>query len=525
MNTFLIWIGILFLGIAVFFVILMKSDKRGFRFQTRLTILFLLLTLAPSVPLILLSIELINQGIEKTTMIEKLLGESINTIRTQLNRRNNEVYEQINTHLKAGTIEDLAKESTLKYALMIGNVRGTVKIDTLYFVPGARFTGSVFDEDFIESALSGDINSVLDKDNRIFENYHNTGDSTIIVLGMPVDSETVNTISNLEQAITSFGLIYLLFIRGNLGYIAAIALVFVLTVIAVRVAWKLSKNITGPIKDLAFGFKKVGEGDLDIIVNTEAKDEIAFLLKSFNIMVEDLRNTQKKLLQSERIAAWQGVARQISHEIKNPLTPIQLSLHRLRKKIHIPEEHSKAVAESFRTIEEEIESLRRIATEFSEFARMPKPSLERGSIIDTLKSTAILFQNNKYKVPVKLELDEIVPESLFDPEQMKRVFINVITNGIDASQDNRLPVIVSCTFSEEQSQLIITISDKGSGMDKETLDRIFDPYFTTKKDGTGLGMSIIKKIIEEHHGSIWVESSPGNGASVTIQLPAESSES
>ena len=122
-------------------------------------------------------------------------------------------------------------------------------------------------------------------------------------------------------------------------------------------------------------------------------------------------------------------------------------------------------------------------------------------------------------------MDETVLECLFDPEQMQLVFINVITNGIDASQDNRLPIIVSCTFSEEQSQLIITISDKGSGMDKETLDRIFDPYFTTKKDGTGLGMSIIKKIIEEHHGSIWVESSPGNGASVTIQLPVGKNES
>lgn len=522
MALFLIWIGILFLGVAGFFAFLMMRRNKGFRFQTRLTSLFLLLTLAPSVPLIFLSIALINQGIESSRTLEGVFDNAIAAIRTQLTDRNNAVLDRFNSEPNTNNSREILDSSGTHYLLQAWTQHGTLYVDTLYALKDAAGTSTILDVDFFESVMSGEVTDQLDKENRIFENYRIDGDASFKVIGMPVDSETIDTIVRIEQAITSFGLIYLFFIQGDLGYVAAIALVFLLTIIAVTIAWRLSKSITGPIKDLAFGFRMVGEGDLDISVKTKAKDEIAYLLRSFNAMVSDLKTTQRKLLQSERVAAWKDVARQISHEIKNPLTPIQLSLHRLRKKIDVPAAHSQAVEESFETIEEEIESLRKIAIEFSEFARMPKPSPVKTSLNGIIVSAASLYENNKNNIRIIVDLSDNVPDTMLDPEQIKRVFINILTNSIDAAGEKGSFVKLTSSFDREKSMIEVIVSDDGEGMDSETLSQIFDPYFTTKSHGTGLGMPVIKQIVEEHGGIILVESQPGEGTSVNLRFPVRS---
>ncbi|MCP4605281.1 MAG: hypothetical protein GY847_32980, partial [Proteobacteria bacterium] len=210
---------------------------------------------------------------------------------------------------------------------------------------------------------------------------------------------------------------------------------------------------------------------LDVKVSTDAKDEIEYLLESFNNMVDDLQTTQSKLVQSERIAAWREVARQISHEIKNPLTPIQLSLHRIKKKIDIPERNKSSVDESFETIEEEIESLRSIATEFSEFARMPKPMLSPANINDIITSAAALYEKNKNNTKIELKLADDIPEHPLDPEQMKRVFINLLTNSIDATKENEGLVTITGSYAQADTggnRIMIEIADNGCGMDEET---------------------------------------------------------
>ena len=524
MVLFLIWTGILFAGIAGFFVYVMKRRRIGFRFQTRITILMLVFSLFPAVPLILLSIEIINQGIYQlgSKNIEDILNGSLEAIRQPLIQKTSLLLDRIEANFSREYIASLAADENCVYVLKL-NLRGeTVTADTLYIARGKPSTGTALTKEAFNTYLSEETFPALDTERSIFDNYRVINGSSIILIGLPVEKNTVEMVKKIERTAASYGMIYVLFIKGKLGYIAAVMLVFLLTIAVVTAAWHLSKSTTGPIKDLAEGFKKVGEGDLSVSVQSKAKDEIAFLITSFNAMVSELKNTQQKLIQSERIAAWRDVARQISHEIKNPLTPIQLSLHRLRKKIIIPDENTDAIEESFKTIEEEIESLRRLASEFSEFARMPKPSLTVCSITAVIQGAASLYKKNTKNVPLQLDLAENIPDCLIDPEQLKRALINIITNGIDATPDNGNPVKIKCSLPASSHTIEIVISDGGAGMDAETLNHIFDPYFTTKSGGTGLGMNIVKRIIEEHNGSITITSTPGKGTTAAIQLPVRS---
>jgi nitrogen fixation/metabolism regulation signal transduction histidine kinase len=521
MTLFLFWTGILFAALAGFFIYLMKRRRIGFRFQTRITILMLLFSLAPAVPLIFFSIEIINQGVYQlgSKNIEDILNGSLEAIREPLLMQSSELLDRIESNPDTKSINQWTATEKLDYIFILRLQRETVAVDTLYKTKDKTINLPLFTKEAFAQYVALEITPTLDKDRGIFENYRVMNDSKVALVGVPVDKKTVEMVKKIERTAASYGMIYLLFIQGKLGYISAVVLIALLTAAVVIVAWRLSKSITGPIKLLADGFKKVGDGDLSIAVQARAKDEISFLLSSFNTMVAELKNTQQKLLQSERIAAWRDVARQISHEIKNPLTPIQLSLHRLRKKIIIPDEHTDAIEDSFNTIEEEIESLRRLASEFSEFARMPKPNKSQASVNATIHSAASLFENNTKNILIHFDLTEPLPDCLIDTEQMKRALINIITNALDATPENGKPIYIKSKLNQDRKVVEIQIVDNGAGMDSETVNRIFDPYFTKKPGGTGLGMPIAKRIIDEHSGTLFVESTPETGTTITIYLP------
>ncbi|MFC1555414.1 ATP-binding protein, partial [candidate division KSB1 bacterium] len=481
-----------------------------------------MLTLLPSIPLILLSIELINQSINKlgTGNVEEIFSGSLETIRSLLIEKNENALDYIENNPDKTDVKIYAEQNGLKYVLDLKKDKFGIQADTLYISEDQTPFDVLSDSIYINSILSGDISNALNSEDEVFDNYRIISEDRILISGMGVDEDILSTINRIEYLTVSYGLIYMLFVEGNLGYIIAVVIVFILTFAAIFLAWRLSIGITNPVKELISGFKQVGEGDLNIEVSTGAKDEFEYLLNSFNNMVKDLKTSEQKLRQSERIAAWRDVARQISHEIKNPLTPIQLSLHRIRKKIEVSGENEKAVSECFETIDEEIESLRKIASEFSEFARMPKPSLIKCSLNEIINNTAVLYEKNERNIPIKLNLCDDNTEGMFDPEQLKRVVINLLTNSIAATPENGKEIEINNRLITE-NRIEARITDKGSGMDKETLDKIFDPYFTTKKDGTGLGMPIIKRIIEEHKGDITVNSKPGEGTEVKIILPLD----
>jgi len=527
MKLYLVACGILFLAFAGGFFYVLRRRRAGFRFQTRLTVILLLATLVPAVPLILLSTMLLNQSLNVLVAdyLEDALDGALEVVRAALIERNAHALDLLESAQTPQQAAERGRDASLSYAFRALGERDSLVIETIFTRDAAAAGNAALDRDALEMVRSGDVGNIFYQEERVFESYRMLPDSSILVAGMPVDSATAASIGKIEQSIASYGLLHIVreqLLDRRIMYALGIFVLFALSIAAVIAAARLSRGINRPIRGLAEGFRRVGEGDLDVRVSEKAKDEIEFLLKSFNGMVASLKSSRQRLVQSERLAAWRDVARQISHEIKNPLTPIQLSLHRLRKKIAVPEEHAHAVEESFETIEEEIESLRRIASEFSEFARLPKPRLVSGNINDIIRSAAALYEKNDKNIPVNLDLSGTVPERPLDPEQMKRVFINVIKNGIEATGENggalRIRSSYAAGVAGGHPAVVVEVSDAGCGMDDDTLRKIFDPYFTTKKGGAGLGMPVIKRIVEEHNGDIVVDSSPGEGTTVRITL-------
>lgn len=304
-------------------------------------------------------------------------------------------------------------------------------------------------------------------------------------------------------------------IEENFIWAVAVIFVLIIAVIAILTARKLSKGITNPIFSLVEGFESVKEGNLDTRVDVRAKDEIEYLIDSFNKMVEELKINREKLVYAEKIAAWRDVARSISHEIKNPLTPISLSMSRIRKKIYEEGKNKDFYDECFSTIEEEIESLRRLASEFSEFARMPKPQFKEENLNSILNGAFTMFQFNEKGVIIELDLEDDLKKVSVDREQIRRVLTNLINNAIDASESGSKIIIKSF---ETDSIVCLEIKDFGIGIKKEMLDKVFEPYFTTKSRGTGLGLPIVKRIIEEHSGEIKVLSEEGQGTVFKIKF-------
>lgn len=280
-----------------------------------------------------------------------------------------------------------------------------------------------------------------------------------------------------------------------------------------------SARLSRPLEELAEAASQVASGRRDPVVReTRGKDEIAQLTRAFNQMTLDLAAGEERLRQSERVAAWREIARRIAHEIKNPLFPIQMSIETLQKvwRRQHPD-FEEIFDESTETILEEVERMKRIVTEFSDFARMPAPKPERLDLGE-LCGTVVGFHRDSYDdLEITLQAGEPVWVSV-DPDQWRQVMTNLVQNAIEAMADSelrRLLVVVGTVDGRAR----IEVADSGPGMNEETQGRLFTPYFTTKATGTGLGLAIVHRIVEEHRGSVRVESEEGAGARFIIELP------
>jgi two-component system nitrogen regulation sensor histidine kinase NtrY len=231
-------------------------------------------------------------------------------------------------------------------------------------------------------------------------------------------------------------------------------------------------------------------------------------------MADDLKASQEKLVQAERLAAWQGVARRVSHEIKNTLTPIQLSLRRLSKQL-APDDNN-ITDSAFITIQDEVESLRRLADEFTQFARMPEMNPKKENINEIIRNLVTLIEAEPHGISIKLDLDPDFPPLALDRDHIRRALHNLVKNSIEASQPGSTVFIETKILKVKEHVGQIEIRDYGTGMRSEVLSRIFEPYFTTKQRGMGLGLSIVKRIIEDHNGEIEIKSTFGKGTVVTI---------
>lgn len=300
----------------------------------------------------------------------------------------------------------------------------------------------------------------------------------------------------------------------NIMALAGSAFLFVVLVVGAFVV----RRVTGRLGKVAAAAEAVAEGDLSVTIPPGAKDEVGDLVRSFNQMTGDLRDARERLVHAERIAAWQEIARRIAHEIKNPLTPIQLSMETLRRAHQLGRpEFDEILEESTTTILEEVQRLRRIVSEFSEFARMPKPQLAPCDLNEVLRHALGLHDADG--VAVETHLQEDLPQVNADREQLMQVLHNLLGNAKDAVGAEDKPRVQLHSFSLHDG-VGFTVEDNGHGFDETVRQQIFTPYFTTKEGrGTGLGLAIVHRIVVEHGGTVEVAGSTGSGASFTVRLP------
>jgi two-component system nitrogen regulation sensor histidine kinase NtrY len=227
-----------------------------------------------------------------------------------------------------------------------------------------------------------------------------------------------------------------------------------------------------------------------------------------------------QLMKAQKIAAWKEVAQRVAHEIKNPLTPIQLSAERIIKNLRKKEKKYEVISEGARTIVEEASTIKGLVDEFSNFARMPKIQLQLADVHEILEQTVTLFKGIFTKVEFDISLSPDVPSFVqIDPEQMKRVFINLLDNAVEA-MDKKGKIKIETSFDKASRRMRIEISDSGPGIPVKEKDKLFLPNFSTKKKGTGLGLAIVNQVISEHSGTIEAENMRPHGAKFTIQIPA-----
>jgi nitrogen fixation/metabolism regulation signal transduction histidine kinase len=333
-----------------------------------------------------------------------------------------------------------------------------------------------------------------------------------VVIGQKLKQELVKNIIDLQNLLGVYA------VRPDLNrltWLGIISMVVVLVITGTVLSAIFARRITKPILSLVAGTKEIARGNLDYRVQVKGKDEVATLVESFNSMATQLKASRERLMRAERLAAWRDIARRIAHEIKNPLTPIQLSMYRLRKNLG-SDRYDDIFQQAYTSITNEVENLRNMVTEFSDFARMPKPRAKPSDPKEIVQDAINLYTGLPENINLQTELADDLPQVMADKDQIRQVLHNLIGNAVDAMPDGgQLSVRLQ---SEDHDNVVIEIADTGCGMSEEVKQKLFTPYFTTKETGTGLGMAITAQIIEDHGGEIQVDSQEGVGTTVTVKL-------
>ena len=332
--------------------------------------------------------------------------------------------------------------------------------------------------------------------------------------------EAINFYYTVEEKSTgikiSFAIIYLI-------------VVTLLLFISISIAIRFSSRFFRSINNLIFASSAIGKGNLDIKVPEIKTDkDLEKLNTNFNLMINQLKSQQEKLIINERHEAWGNLARKLAHEIKNPLTPIQLTIDRIKTKYsnQISNDQKSNFEDNLKIINNQIKQIENLVNEFSDFARMPKPILKDNDLIEIINDNIKLVSelDRNIRIPLKTYSKKIIFKG--DKEQLSRVFLNLIKNSIESikQKEEKNPNFskeISIEIIENNDHINITIIDNGVGFDilSNNIKDILHPYFTTKKYGTGLGLSIVNKILNDHNGKIeFIKINDGAKVEITFNL-------
>ena len=515
-----------------------KSKKTGSQTSTKYISLFTLFTFIPSFLIAVFSLFIFNYGLQNffNTQITAAVNNSYSVAKNYL-KQNKKIIGSDILLMSVGLnrASFLFYSSPERFKNLASSEKLLRRIDDLFLIDSASniiFSDTSNEDSFINpseeemsQALEGlpvlITNDIDNKTSAIIK--LNSLIDTYLLISRNVDPKIISYLKDTEQAVNfyyevenkqlgikiTFAIIYILIVG---------LLLFISTILAIAFADRLTK----PIINLIKASEDISKGVLNTKVpEIDTDKEFLMLNKNFNNMIERLKKQQDKLLAAERYSAWETVARKLAHEIKNPLTPIQLSIDRLQDKFYKKITDGKGEFKNYlMTINRQIKDIESLVNEFSSFARMPSPVFKKIKINLVIKRAVDFFNmSSSNKISLQTTNKELTIKG--DEEQLYRVFINLIKNSEDSILEKTIESTdfkgkISIEIKENNDYIAITQTDNGIGIEDAT--KIMTPYFTTKKNGTGLGLPIVSKIINEHSGDISITNNKP-GVKVLIRLP------
>ena len=291
----------------------------------------------------------------------------------------------------------------------------------------------------------------------------------------------------------------------------------------VLIAISFTRRITHPIVELTEATRRVAEGNFSIQILTRRNDELGLLIRSFNAMVQDLEKSRAAIVKSEKISIWQNMAQQLAHEIKNPLTPIKLSAERvLRRWKNDPENVGEILESSMMAIIQETEGLSALLNEFRTLSKPMEPSQVWTSLREPVEEVINAYSSSYPAVKFNIDYVETGVMVKIDKNRLMQILTNLVINAVDAMNGSgSVEIRTDLVKKREVFYCRISVKDSGKGISEKDSQFVFTPYFTTKDSGTGLGLPIVERIVNDHGGAIWFDSAEGTGTTFYVDLLAE----
>ena len=518
-----------------------KKEKTGSKTNLKYISIFSVFTLIPSLVVAIFSLFIFNFGIQNyfDKQITKAVNNSYDVAKNYLEESKKNVQSDvILMSYGLNRASSFYYSNQKRFKTIMNSEKILRRIDDVYLIDSlgnilisnVRDITDEFivpsDEDF-DQALEGKpvfISNNLENKTAVMTKLLSLVD-TYLYISRNIDSEILRYLNETEQAVSFYYSVE----NSQTGIKVTFAIIYIILVtlllfLSTSIAITFASRLTKPIINLIEASEAISKGALDIKVpNIESDDEFKQLNNNFNSMIDRLKKQQDKLLAIERYEAWESIARKLAHEIKNPLTPIQLSIDRLREK-YSPKlkDNSKDFEIYLETINRQIKDIESLANEFSNFARMPRPIIKEINIIDVVnKSIDFIKMTSKNEINILSKKKILMIKG--DIEQLNRVFINLVKNSEEAFLDLRKKNIsfkgkIDIEIISNNDYIVIKLTDNGTGI--PDTKKVMTPYFTTKTKGTGLGLPIVSKIISEHSGDFSIKNkTDGDGVKIEISFP------
>ncbi len=536
----LIFFGLIFKNFYRFYYT-GKKNKKGAQTNLKYISVFSLFTVIPSLVVAVFSLFIFNFGVQNyfDKQITKAVNNSYDVAKSYLeeskdnvlsdlilmsvglNRASNDYYSNPTRFRNVMRAEKLLRRIDDVYLIdSLGNIllSDVTDINEEFVIP--------LEEDY-DQALEGKtvfISNNLANKTTVMTKLSSLVD-TYLYISRDIDPEILRYLNETEQAVSFYYSVE----NSQTGIKVTFAIIYIIVVtlllfLSTSIAITFASRLTKPIVNLIGASDSISKGALDVKVpELETDEEFKQLNKNFNSMIQRLKEQQDKLLITERYEAWETVARKLAHEIKNPLTPIQLSIDSLREKYKSKlNKESQEYEKYLETINRQIKDIEKLVNEFSNFARMPRPILKRINLNDIInKSLDFVKMTSKSKINLISKKKTNFIKG--DEDQLNRVFINLIKNSEESFMDNlkkdlNFKGIIDIEIFDNNDYIVCRLTDNGPGI--TDAKKAMTPYFTTKNSGTGLGLPIVTKIINEHSGFFSIKNKKKeSGTIINLTLP------